>query len=213
MKTKREERRGERRSSIVQTASRFFLDNGYAGTTMSGIATQLGGSKGTLWSYFSSKEELFAACIEEKTEAFRAELVSVLDPAVPLRQAVEGFCLRFITRIRMPLSIELYRLLAGEGARAPEASRIFYERGPGVVEALLTGFLSGHVEAGRLRRDSPLEMAQVLMSLCTGNSHQRLLLGQPCSGHSWAAAPSPARVTELFFRMYGAEPDGLGAPA
>jgi AcrR family transcriptional regulator len=201
--SRREERRGERRACILQVASRFFLDHGYAGTTMSGIATQLGGSKGTLWSYFSSKEELFAACIEEKTETFRAELVSVLDPAVPLRQAVEGFCRRYIARIRLPLSIELYRLLVGESARAPEASRIFYERAPGVVEALLTGFLASHVEAGHLRDESPLDMAQVLMSMCTGISHQRLLLGQAHPGN--ATAPSSERIADLFFRMFGIE--------
>ncbi len=202
--SKREERRGERRACILHVASRFFLDHGYAGTTMSAIATQLGGSKGTLWSYFSSKEELFAACIEEKTEAFRVELVSVLDPAVPLRQAIEKFCRRFIDRIRAPLSIELYRLLAGESARAPEASRIFYERGPGVVEALLTVFLTRHIEAGRLRRESALDMAQVLMSLCTGNAHQRLLLGQVRPG-SPVLGPPPERIAELFFRMFGTE--------
>lgn len=201
MSSKRDDRRGERRACILSTASRFFLDHGYAGTTMSAIAAQMGGSKGTLWSYFSSKEELFAACVEEKTVAFRAELVSVLDPAAPLRQAVEGFCRRFITRIRMSSSIELYRLLCGESARAPEASRIFYERGPGIVEALLTAFLTGHIEGGRLRGESPLEMAQVLMSLCTGNSHQRLLLGQNQAG-SAPAAPAPERVADLFFRLY-----------
>jgi TetR/AcrR family transcriptional repressor of mexJK operon len=167
----------------------------------------LGGSKGTLWSYFASKEDLFSACIEEKTDAFRAELVSVLDPAVPLRQAIDSFCRGFIARIRMPLSIELYRLLAGESTRAPEASRIFYERGPGVVEALLTAFLAGHVEAGRLREESPLDMAQTLMSLCTGNSHQRLLLGQARPGT--ATGPRPERITELFFRMFGADSHGM----
>lgn len=201
--SKREERREERRACILQIASRFFLDHGYAGTTMSGIATRLGGSKGTLWSYFSSKEELFAACIEQKTETFRAELVSALDPAVPLRQAIEGFCHRFNLRIRMPHSIELYRLLVAESIRAPEASRIFFERGPGAVEALLAAFLASHVAAGRLRDEPPLDMAQVLMALCTGNSHQRLLLGQAVPVSSMS--PSPARIVDLFFRMFGTE--------
>jgi len=205
--SKREERRGERRAAILHTAGRFFLDHGYAGTAMSAIATELGGSKGTLWSYFSSKEELFAACVEEKTEAFRAELASVLDPAAPLRLAVEGFCLRFISRIRLPQSVELYRLLCGESARTPEIGRIFYERGPGAVEALLAAFLASHIAAGRLRDEPPLEMAQVLMSLCTGNSHQRLLMGLPPSGPALRlpATLAPERVADLFFRLYGAD--------
>jgi TetR/AcrR family transcriptional regulator, mexJK operon transcriptional repressor len=197
--SKREERRGERRATILETAGQFFLDNGYAGTTMSAVAAGLGGSKGTLWSYFSSKEDLFAACIEGKTEIFRQELVSLLDPAAPLRPAIQGFCRSFIAKIREPRSIALYQLLCGESARAPEASRIFFERGPGVVEALLTAFLRSHVEAGRLSgAEAPLEMAQVLISLCTGISHQRLLLGLVAP-----KPPVPEKITDLFFRLYG----------
>lgn len=200
--SKREERRGERRAAILETAGEYFLEHGFAGTTMSAVAAGLGGSKGTLWSYFSCKEDLFAACIEGKVEKFRDELVSLLDPATPLRPAIEGFCRSFMDKIREPHSVALYRLLVGQGARAPEASRIFFERAPGVIEALLTAFLRGHVEAGRLRDEPPLEMAQVLISLCNGTSHQRLLLGLSATQAPYKA-PAPERITELFFRLYG----------
>gem|GEM_PF-6945919 len=46
----------ERRAAIVQLALRSFLAHGYEATTMSAIAKDMGGSKGTLWSYFSSEE-------------------------------------------------------------------------------------------------------------------------------------------------------------
>lgn len=202
--SKREERRGERRATILETAGECFLDKGYAGTTMSAVAARLGGSKATLWNYFSSKEDLFAACIEDKTQAFRTELVSVLNPAAPLRVAIEGFCRSFVTKIRTAPSIALYQLLCGEAGRAPEASRIFYERGPAVVEALLTAFLGGHIQAGRLRGDPPLEMAHVLISLCTGVSHQRMLLGLVPVG-VLPACLSPERIADLFFRLYAVE--------
>lgn len=202
--SKREERRGERRAIILETAGDCFFEHGYAGTTMSAVAARLGGSKGTLWSYFSSKEELFAACIEEKTELFRAELVKVLNPGAPLRPAIEGFCRRFMAKIREPRSIALYQLLCGESARAPEASRIFYERGPGVVQALLSAFLGGHEAAGRLRGGTPLEMAQVLVSLCTGVSHQRVLLGLSIAQGA-TQPPPPEKIADLFFRLYAVE--------
>ena len=38
---------------------------------MSGIAAALGGSKGTLWNYFPSKEALFAAVVEDTAAAIR----------------------------------------------------------------------------------------------------------------------------------------------
>jgi AcrR family transcriptional regulator len=202
--SKREERRGERRATILEIAGKCFFEHGYAGTTMSAVAARLGGSKGTLWSYFSSKEELFAACVEDKTELFRTELVQVLNSGAPLRTAIEGFCRRFMAKIREPQSVALYQLLCGEGTRAPEASRIFYERGPGVVQALLVGFLGSHVEAGRLSGGTALEMAQVLISLCTGISHQRVLLGLNCP-QGMMQPPPPEKIADLFFRLYAVD--------
>ena len=47
---------------------------------MSTIAAALGGSKGTLWAYFPSKEALFAAVLDDVTAAFRTELADALRP-------------------------------------------------------------------------------------------------------------------------------------
>ena len=61
---KREARKEERRLAILDVAKRSFLESGYSATSMSAISVELGGSKGTLWNYFPSKEELFAAVLE-----------------------------------------------------------------------------------------------------------------------------------------------------
>ncbi len=50
--SRREARRHSRRETILDVAAQWFLEHGYDGTTMSAIATALGGSKGTLWNYF-----------------------------------------------------------------------------------------------------------------------------------------------------------------
>src|SRR6185369_13165720 len=49
---KRETQRLARRAQIIAMAREHFFDHGYDGTSMSAIATALGGSKGTLWNYF-----------------------------------------------------------------------------------------------------------------------------------------------------------------
>jgi TetR/AcrR family transcriptional repressor of mexJK operon len=71
---RREARKLDRRKAIVDAARRAFLDDGYAATSMSGLLKTLGGSKATLWSYFRSKEELFAAVVADVTAEFRKEL-------------------------------------------------------------------------------------------------------------------------------------------
>ena len=64
----------EKREHILKVAYAAFLGEGYAATSMSSIAAKVGGSKATLYNYFSSKEELFAAVIEEKCRDIHAIL-------------------------------------------------------------------------------------------------------------------------------------------
>src|SRR3546814_17201673 len=54
-----------RRKAFVDAARELFFANGYAGTTMSSIASKVGGSKTTLWTYFPSMEDLFAAVVDD----------------------------------------------------------------------------------------------------------------------------------------------------
>src|ERR1700731_2894878 len=57
-----------KRRAIIAVAREVFLAQGYAATSMSEIAARLGGSKGTLYNYFRSKEELFAAFMLDTCE-------------------------------------------------------------------------------------------------------------------------------------------------
>ena len=52
-----------KRDAIVRAASEVFREMGFEGASMSEIAARAGGSKATLYGYFSSKEELFVAVI------------------------------------------------------------------------------------------------------------------------------------------------------
>ncbi|MFX0075922.1 MAG: TetR/AcrR family transcriptional regulator [Candidatus Hermodarchaeota archaeon] len=77
-KKSRKERETElRRQIIIEAAERLFLSEGYEKTTMDEIARQSEFSKGTLYNYFKSKDELYLAIgiktyelIVEYTEKF-----------------------------------------------------------------------------------------------------------------------------------------------
>ncbi len=63
-----------KRRAIIDVARAAFLAEGYAATSMSEIAAKLGGSKGTLYNYFRSKEELFEAFMAETCQGPAAEV-------------------------------------------------------------------------------------------------------------------------------------------
>ena len=64
------DRRDQRREAILEVARAVFTEEGFAAASMSSIAARLGGSKGTLYNYFKSKEELFAAYVREECARF-----------------------------------------------------------------------------------------------------------------------------------------------
>jgi AcrR family transcriptional regulator len=54
-----DERRAERREQIVVGARRCFAEHGYEGATVSRLEREIGLSRGAIFNYFPSKEDLF----------------------------------------------------------------------------------------------------------------------------------------------------------
>jgi AcrR family transcriptional regulator len=202
--SRREANRLSRREAILDVAKGSFLNQGYAATTMSAIAAELGGSKGTLWSYFPCKEALFAAVIDRATEEFRRQLTQVLNPADDLKVALVRFCRHYLTRIFSVDGLGLHRLVVAETSRFPEVGKIFYERGPRQTHLLLAGFIADAQQRGRLQGIDPYLAAQQLIWLCMGGHYQMLLTGAAdgVSAEDIAADVEAAMTT--FFRAYGA---------
>jgi AcrR family transcriptional regulator len=57
-----------KKQEIIEIAARLFDELGYERTSMSAIAAQVGGSKATLYGYFSSKEDLLRAVLEQDVD-------------------------------------------------------------------------------------------------------------------------------------------------
>jgi AcrR family transcriptional regulator len=169
---------------------------------MSAIAATLGGSKGTLWSYFPSKEALFAAVLDHATAAFRERLSSLLDPCSDPLSTLERFAQSFVEKVTSPEAIALQRLIQSEAGRFPEVGEIFYERVPRRTQLLLADFLSSAMDRGALRRDDPLHAARIFTALCVSGSHQQMMLGLIAKPASEQLSDDVARTLDIFLRAY-----------
>jgi TetR/AcrR family transcriptional repressor of mexJK operon len=203
--SRREARRQSRQEAIIEVAARSFLDRGYAATTMSGIAAELGGSKGTLWSYFGSKELLFDAVIERATLDFRRQLLVILNPEDDFDAALRRFCAEYLNKVTSPDAVALHRLVVAETRRFPEVGRTFHERGPRAVQDLLAQFLAKAMGRGTLRDDDPLIAARQLMSLCMAGTHYLILMGLIAGPTPELIAADVDRATATFRHAYAPE--------
>lgn len=208
--TRREARRKSRRDTILDIAAQSFLENGYSATTMSGIAGLLGGSKGTLWSYFESKEKLFDAVLDRAIEEFRADLTLILRPSDDVRAALHRFCRQFLAKLIQPEAIALFRLVVAEAGRFPELGRIFYERGPGQTRKLLSQFFSDAMERGQLRMGDAQTAAMDFTGLCMAGCHLRMLVAANTAPARADLDADADRAVECFWRAWS--PDRPAKP-
>lgn len=75
------------RSRILKAAQQMFSEKGYHQTTMDDIARRLGVSKGALYLYFNSKEELFKGIYESAPRALGEIFDSAFSKGNPLDNA------------------------------------------------------------------------------------------------------------------------------
>ncbi len=200
--SRREAKKLDRRDAILEVAGDYFLQHGYAATTMSGIAATIGGSKATLWSYFPSKEALFEAVLDEATTQFRQQMIPLLDPGSDFEATLRSFCRRFIEKVTAPQAIALHRLIHAEAGRFPEIGEIFYERGPGTTLRLLGNFIAAAMDRGAIRSDDAIQAARVLITLCMFGGHQQLLLGRIEQADPERVAADADAAVDIFLRAY-----------
>jgi len=73
----------ERREAIVDAALRVFSAGSYAGATTAEIAREAGVSEPILYRHFSSKRELYFACLEEAWRRIRAKIEATMEELGP----------------------------------------------------------------------------------------------------------------------------------
>jgi AcrR family transcriptional regulator len=63
-----EEHRARRREEILAAARRCFAEHGYEGATVARLERESGLSRGAIFNYFGSKEDIFVALVERDQE-------------------------------------------------------------------------------------------------------------------------------------------------
>jgi TetR/AcrR family transcriptional repressor of mexJK operon len=151
--------RAARRQAFVDAARDAFFARGYGETTMSSIAAKVGGSKTTLWSYFPSKEELFAAVVDDIVTQFSQALTVDLPPDGPVEATLRQFATAMMATVLSPPVIALHRVVTGEAQRFPELGATFYQRGPKRGKERLGAYIAVAMADGRLRKGDPILVA------------------------------------------------------
>ena len=119
----------QKAEAIFQGAIQQFLVNGFAGTTMDGVAAAAGVSKTTVYSYFQDKESLFLALIER---LIKQKYDKVFNPQKA--KSMSGETSVILHRLANSMleammgdkeALGLLRIIIGESGRFPQLAQAF----------------------------------------------------------------------------------------
>jgi TetR/AcrR family transcriptional regulator len=160
---KRERRKEARPGELLDAALALFVEKGFAATRVEEVAARAGVSKGTLFLYFPSKEELFKAVVREtiagRFDEWNAEFERFEgDSAEMLRYCMHAWW----ERIGMTAASGITKLVMGEAGMFPELAAFYQEEVIGPGHDLLKRILKRGIDRGEIR---PIDVEYGVYSL------------------------------------------------
>jgi AcrR family transcriptional regulator len=160
-RSQRWQRRKEARpAELLDAALAEFFEKGFAAARLEDIATRAGVSKGTIYLYFSSKEEVFEALVRAIPQPNVDQIRAIAaDPSIPADALLERV-LRFLGGVlRDERMTKFPRLIIGEAGRFPKLAETYkrevISRGAGA----LVSIIERGIAEGRFRPVDPLRAA------------------------------------------------------
>lgn len=163
-----------KREAILETARDLFFEHGY-GIGLETIAARAGVSRQTIYNLFESKDDLFAAIVQESSGQITAALAELSPEATP-RDVLTALGVGFLSKILSDRAVQFQRLLIGSAASFPTLGPTFYANGPGRGLARLAAYLDRETEAGRLVVDDPVLAAEQFFGMLMGHRSMRRTL-------------------------------------
>ena len=173
MRVKSEEKRRE----IVAKAWELFKKDGFERTTMSGISEHLGGSKATLYSYYDSKEQLFAAALEQVIRDPADEVFVHLARTGKLKTRLLNFA-RALLEARLSEDLIAVEQALITEARRSELGELLRARFVQPQWRRLAAALDREMVAGQLRKADPMLATWHFRGLVEADLVERKLHGE-----------------------------------
>ena len=160
----------EVKGKIVESALITFSRYGYDKTRMDDIAEAAKVSKGTLYLYFRSKEELFYAISETNILRLKDQLATLMATRKEeLISNAEKFYENFHNETGQIFDRVFFEIIA-ESARNPKLKRMLYEHRLRIID-IVTEYLNSQVEKDLFAKDVDIKAISVgLVSLFNGLS-------------------------------------------
>ena len=156
LRAKHERRKEARPAELLAAALDLFVEKGYAATRAEEVAKRAGVSKGTLFLYFDSKEELFKAVVRKNLSTRYAEWGKELDSYQGSSSDMLRYCVAtWWEHVGATKVSGISKLMMSESGNFPELAAFYQKEVVEPGSALIRRVLQRGMDSGEFRRIDP----------------------------------------------------------
>jgi AcrR family transcriptional regulator len=213
----RQRRKQDRPQELLNAALELFAQKGFSATRSEEVASRAGVSKGTLYLYFPSKEELFKAVVRSNISALIAEGQQVADQfdgssAQLLRLLMHTWW----QRVGDTQAGGIFKIIIAEVRNFPELAQFYTDEVVLPAHRLIAGTLQRGIDRGEFRPVPLNEAAHTLIAPLLFQALHKHSIGA-CAVLEPDMNPTLLLDTQIDLMLHGlqrsAQPDALARRA
>jgi AcrR family transcriptional regulator len=189
-------RKSARPGEIISAALEIFADHGFAAAKLDDIASRAGVAKGSIYLYFSTKEELFRAVVRSAVVPGLAPIRAVAESFDgPLSDVVPRLLAGVSAVMDQPRLMSFVRIVIGESRNFPDIAAIWHDEvvGP-VIDDFSRVMARAQADGGMVPGDYRLQVFSIVGPLFMA------MLFRDVFGQVVSQPPDLARLAELHGR-------------
>ena len=158
-------RKDARPQELLAAALDLFVERGFASTRLEDVAKQAGVSKGTLYLYFTNKEDLFKAVVREN-------IIPTLGEAEETIATYEGssadlfrdLMMNWWQRVGNSKVSGITKLMMAEAGNFPELARFYHEEVISRSDAMIASVIQRGIDNQEFRIPNDIHSIRVLVA-------------------------------------------------
>jgi AcrR family transcriptional regulator len=196
----RQRRKEARPQELLDAALELFVEKGFAAARAEEVAQRAGVSKGTLYLYYPSKEELFKAVVRQNL----GSLIAEGQEAVAQFEGSSSELLALLmhtwwNRVGATPAAGIHKVVLAEARNFPELAQFYADEVIAPADRLFSSAVQRGIERGEFRPLPVHEAALALMAPMIFLALHRHSIGAcPVRG---SEAPEPQRMLELLLDL------------
>lgn len=161
----RQRRKQARPQELLDAALALFVEKGFAATRIEEVAQRASVSKGTLYLYFPSKEELFKAVVRQKLSSLIAEGVQIADAHAGSSADLLAMLLQtWWERMGNTPAAGIHKIMLSEVRNFPELAQFYTDEVIVPADQLFCHCVQRGIDSGEFRALPLHEVALALMA-------------------------------------------------